>query len=233
MPQYVWSRHHDYHHAHNGDWEKYRGIYTTLSVDEYAALTHAQQRMYRAKCSIAFAPVAGLIYVIFNPRFNWLKGSIGLMRHIVKGILERSNLSMKAHAATFQTRYWKSPQEYWHMTWNNVVLLSLWALMCWAFGTMQFFTIYLISASLAGGVGVVLFTVQHNFDHSYASDSRHWDCETGAIKGTSFLILPQWLNWFTANIGYHHVHHISCRIPIIAWSVATTNIGISLRMSPT
>src|SRR5690348_15276070 len=37
MPQYVWSRHHSYHHAHNGDWEKYRGLYTTLSVDEYAA----------------------------------------------------------------------------------------------------------------------------------------------------------------------------------------------------
>jgi len=99
------------------------------------------------------------------------------------------------------------------MFWNNVVLLSLWALMCGAFGTMRFFTIYLLSASLAGGVGVVLFTVQHNFDHSYASDSRHWDYETGAIRGTSFLILPRWLNWFTANIGYHHVHHISSRIP--------------------
>ena len=213
MPQYVWSRHHDYHHAHNGDWEKYRGLYTTLSVDEYAALSDAQQRMYRGKCSIAFAPVAGLVYVIFNPRFNWLKGSIGLMRHVVKGKLERSNLSVKAHATTFQTRYWKSNQEYWHMFWNNVVLLSLWALMCGAFGTMRFFTIYLLSASLAGGVGVVLFTVQHNFDHSYASDSRHWDYETGAIRGTSFLILPRWLNWFTANIGYHHVHHISSRIP--------------------
>jgi acyl-lipid omega-6 desaturase (Delta-12 desaturase) len=213
MPQYVWSRHHDYHHAHNGDWEKYRGLYTTLSVDEYMALTDGQQRIYRGKCSIFFTPVAGLIYVIFNPRFNWLKGSIGLLRHMVKGKLARPNLSAKAHAATFQTRYWKSNQEYWHMFWNNIVLLSLWALMCWAFGTMRFFTIYLIGASLAGGVGVVLFTVQHNFYHSYASDSRHWDYETGAIKGTSFLILPRWLNWFTANIGYHHVHHISSRIP--------------------
>src|ERR1700693_4880969 len=44
MPQYVWSRHHNYHHAHNGNWEKYRGLYTTLSVDEYAAMTEAQQR---------------------------------------------------------------------------------------------------------------------------------------------------------------------------------------------
>src|SRR5689334_22827801 len=43
MPQYVWSRHHNYHHAHNGDWDLYRGLYTTLSVDEYAAMTGAQQ----------------------------------------------------------------------------------------------------------------------------------------------------------------------------------------------
>jgi omega-6 fatty acid desaturase (delta-12 desaturase) len=213
MPQYVWSRHHNYHHAHNGNWDKYRGLYTTLSVEEYAAMTNAQQRMYRFKCSIAVAPFAGLIYVIFNPRFTWLKGSIGLVSHIVKRKVAQPHLSMKAHAASFETRYWQSEKEYWHMFWNNVVLLSIWALMCWAFGTARFFTIYLISSSLAGGAGIVLFVVQHNFKHSYASDSRHWDYDTGAIEGTSFLIFPRWLNWFTANIAYHHIHHLSAKIP--------------------
>ena len=213
MPQYVWSQHHNYHHAHNGNWEKYRGPYTTLSVDEYAAMTEARQRMYRGKCSIAVAPFVGFIYLIFNPRFTWLKGSIGLVKHIVKGKAARQNLSIKAHAASFETRYWQSKKEYWHMFWNNVALLSIWVLMCWACGTVLFFTIYLISASLAGGAGIVLFTVQHNFKHAYASDGRHWDCDTGAIEGTSFLILPRWLNWFTANIAYHHIHHLSAKIP--------------------
>jgi len=213
MPQYVWSQHHNYHHAHNGNWEKYRGLYTTLSVDEYAAMTDAQQRMYRRKCSIAVAPFAGLIYVIFNPRFTWLKGSIGFVWHIVKGKVAQPNLSIKAHAASFETRYWKSNKEYWHMFWNNVALLSLWVFMCWAFGTVRFFTIYLISTSLASGAGIILFTVQHNFAHSYASDTRHWDYDTGAIEGSSFLILPRWLNWFTANIAYHHIHHLSAKIP--------------------
>jgi omega-6 fatty acid desaturase (delta-12 desaturase) len=213
MPQYVWSRHHNYHHAHNGDWEKYRGLYTTLSVDEYAAKTDAQQRMYRLKCSAATAPFAGLIYVILNPRFTWLKGSIGLVSHIVTRKVAQPNLSMKAHAASFETRYWQSEREYWHMFWNNVVLLSIWGLMCWACGTVIFFAIYLISASLAGGAGIVLFVVQHNFKHSYASDSIHWDYDVGAIEGTSFLILPRWLNWFTANIAYHHIHHLSAKIP--------------------
>jgi omega-6 fatty acid desaturase (delta-12 desaturase) len=213
MPQYVWSKHHSYHHAHNGNWEKYRGLYTTVSVDEYAAMTSARQRMYRLKCSIASAPLAGLIYVIFNPRFTWLKGSIGLVSHIVKRKLAQPSLSMKAHAASFETRYWQSDKEYWHMSWNNVVLLSIWALMCWQFGSTLFFTIYLISGSLAAAVGVVLFTVQHNFKHSYAIDGKFWDYDTAAIEGSSFLILPRWLNWFTANIAYHHIHHLSDKIP--------------------
>lgn len=213
MPQYVWSRHHAYHHAHNGNWDKYRGLYTTLSVDEYSELTGAQQRIYRYKCSIALAPFAGLFYVILNPRLTWLKGSIGLVSHIVKGKMAQPNLPIRANAADYQTRLWQSNREYWHMFWNNVLLLSIWVLMCWVVGTALFFTIYLISAALAGGAGVVLFTVQHNFEHSYASDGRHWDYDIGAIEGTSFLILPRWLNWFTANIAYHHIHHLSAKIP--------------------
>ena len=213
MPQYVWSRHHSYHHAHNGDWDKYRGLYTTLSVDEYAAMTAAQQLMYRRKCNLAVAPFAGFIYLVFNPRFTWLKGSIGLVGHLVRRKVAQPNVSLKAHAASFETRYWQSRKEYWHMFWNNVALLSIWGLMCWSFGATRFFTIYLISASLAGGAGIVLFTVQHNFRHSYASDSTHWDYDAGAIEGTSFLIFPRWLNWFTANIAYHHIHHLSAKIP--------------------
>ncbi|MGL6112343.1 MAG: fatty acid desaturase, partial [Rubrivivax sp.] len=67
--------------------------------------------------------------------------------------------------------------------------------------------------SLAGGAGIALFTVQHNFENSYASGNAGWDYHRAALEGTSFLVLPAWLNWFTANIAYHHVHHLSARIP--------------------
>jgi len=213
MPQYVWSQHHNYHHAHNGNWDRYRGPYTTLSTDEYAALTRTQQHMYRNKCSVAAAPLAGFIYLIFNPRFTWLKGSIGLVIHTVRSKLAQRSVSLRAHAASYRTRYWKSTREYRHMLWNNLVLLSIWALMCCVCGTTVFFAVYLLSVSIAGGAGIVLFTVQHNFEHSYASDNTHWDPDTGAIEGTSFLVLPRWLNWFTVNIGYHHIHHLSASIP--------------------
>jgi len=213
MPQYVWAQHHNFHHAHNGNWDKYRGPYTTLSVDEYAAMTDAQQRMYRRKCSIATAPLAGFIYLIFNPRYTWLKGSIGLMVHVLRRKFTAPKLSLREHAASYKTSYWKSPREYWHMFWNNLVLLSVWALMCWACGTLLFFTIYLLTVSIAGGAGIILFTVQHNFEHSYASGNENWDYHTGGIEGTSFLILPGWLNWFTVDIAYHHIHHLSASIP--------------------
>jgi omega-6 fatty acid desaturase (delta-12 desaturase) len=213
MPQYVWSQHHNYHHAHNGNWEKYRGPYATLSVDEYAALTAARQRMYRQKCSLGAAPLAGFIYLIFTPRFTWIKGTVGLVLHVIRGKLAQPNVSLRRHAASYQCRYWKNAREYWHMFGNNVVLLGIWALMCWACGGALFFSIYLFSVSIAGGIGIVLFTVQHNFEHAYASDSERWNHDTGAIEGTSFLALPGWLNWFTANIGYHHIHHLSANIP--------------------
>jgi omega-6 fatty acid desaturase (delta-12 desaturase) len=213
MPQYVWSQHHNYHHANNGNWEKYRGPYSTLSVDEYAALSATRQRMYRQKCSMAAAPLAGFIYLIFNPRFTWIKGTVGLVVHVVAGKLARPDVSLHGHAASYRCRYWKNAREYGHMFWNNIVLLSVWALMCWACGSVLFFSIYLLSVSVAGGIGIVLFTVQHNFEHAYASDSARWDHDAGAIEGTSFLALPGWLNWFTANIGYHHIHHLSANIP--------------------
>lgn len=213
MPQYVWSQHHNYHHAHNGNWDRYRGPYATLSTDEYAALTRAQQHMYRNKCSVAAAPLAGFIYLIFNPRFTWLKGSIGLVTHTVRRKLTQPSVSLRTHAASYQTRYWKSAREYRHMLCNNLALLGIWTVMCCVYGTATFLSVYLLSVSIAGGAGIVLFTVQHNFEHSYASDSAHWDLDTGAIEGTSFLVLPRWLNWFTVNIGYHHIHHLSAGIP--------------------
>jgi omega-6 fatty acid desaturase (delta-12 desaturase) len=99
------------------------------------------------------------------------------------------------------------------MFWNNVVLLGFWAGMSLALGPALFFIVYLVSGSLAGAVGIILFAVQHNYEHSYASGDEGWDIDAAAIQGTSFLVLPRWLNWFTADIAYHHVHHLSAAIP--------------------
>ncbi len=67
--------------------------------------------------------------------------------------------------------------------------------------------------SSSAALMIAVFFVQHNFPGSYASDEQSWSYFKGAIEGSSFLQLPPVLNWFTADIAYHHIHHLSERIP--------------------
>jgi omega-6 fatty acid desaturase (delta-12 desaturase) len=213
MPQYVWSKNHAYHHSTNGDWSKYSGPMNIITVDEYLARTDLDRRSYRRARSIAIAPIAGFAYLILNPRLTWIRGSAQLLRHVVRGKLAEPGVSLAAHAASFQTRLWTSRKEYRHMTWNNVAVLATWAAMSWLVGPALFFGVYFVAIALAGGGALVLFTVQHNFEHSYASETKDWDHDDAALHGTSLLLLPAWLNWFTADIAYHHAHHLSASIP--------------------
>lgn len=213
MPQHVWSKNHAHHHATNGDWSRYTGPMSIITVDEYAAKSEQQRRSYRRARSILIAPVAGFLYLIVNPRLTWLKGSARLLRHVARGKLAEPGVSLAAHAARFETKLWTSRKEYQHMTWNNVAVLAVWAAMAWALGPALFFGVYFVAIALAGGGALVLFTVQHNFEHSYASATAGWDHDEAAIHGTSMLVLPGWLNWFTADIAYHHAHHLSASIP--------------------
>jgi omega-6 fatty acid desaturase (delta-12 desaturase) len=61
--------------------------------------------------------------------------------------------------------------------------------------------------------GVWLFYVQHQFEDVLWTRSSEWDYKTLAIQGSSFFKLPKILQWFTGNIGFHHIHHLSPRIP--------------------
>jgi omega-6 fatty acid desaturase (delta-12 desaturase) len=67
--------------------------------------------------------------------------------------------------------------------------------------------------SCSAAVMIAVFFIQHNFPDSYTSDEDHWSYFRGALSGSSFLQMPAVLNWFTADIAYHHIHHLSERIP--------------------
>ncbi len=213
MPQYVWSNHHAYHHATNGNWNKYRGALSILSTEEFARLSPRQQRIYRYSRNILNAPVAGFLYFIFNPRYTWLLGSLKFIAFVLSTKATHFDKPLREIAAQFKTKYWKTSKEYWHMFGNNVVLLSLWGVAIGHFGAVTFFAVYIISMSLAGAAGLILFTVQHNFEGSYASDDAHWNYYQAALDGTSYLVFPKIINWFTADIAYHHIHHLSAQIP--------------------
>lgn len=213
MPQFVWSAHHQFHHSTNGNWARYQGPLSIIPALEYAAMNGVQQRRYRNARNIWRAPHAGFFYLVFSPRYLLLRGMRDLLRHVVGARRAQPGLSLRAAVASFTTPHWASAQEFRHLFWTSVALFCAWVLMAWLVGPLLFFVCYAASTSLAGWAGILIFTVQHNFEHSYASGDTGWNYNDAAMDGTSFLVLPRWLNWFTANIGYHHIHHLSARIP--------------------
>lgn len=213
MPQYVWSKHHAYHHTTNGDWEKYKGPLNVKTLKEYQAMTPKEQRTYRAlRHPLFLLTIGGFYYVLFNPRFTWLMGSVKVFSNLLLSLVN-PKINTLDTARQWKTKYWKTPKEYRHMTYNNLTLLPVWLIVCNAIGTSNFFLLYVPTLTLAGGLGILFFTVQHNFENSFATNTDNTDYFRAAIEGTSYLKLPVFLNWFTADIAYHHVHHLSTSVP--------------------
>lgn len=87
------------------------------------------------------------------------------------------------------------------------VLMSLWI------GLKAYLLIQLPVILISHSMGLWLFYVQHQFDDVSWERNNAWNYKTAAIQGSSFLRLPLIFQWFTGNIGFHHVHHLSSRIP--------------------
>jgi omega-6 fatty acid desaturase (delta-12 desaturase) len=66
---------------------------------------------------------------------------------------------------------------------------------------------------VSGSIGIWLFYVQHQFEDTYWQSSESWSYDEAALQGSSYLRLPRVLQFLTGNIGLHHVHHLSARIP--------------------
>ncbi len=213
MPQYVWSKNHDYHHKTNGDWVSYGGVFNIINTDDYAKLTDKQRKNYwRFRQPLILIP-AGFFYVLAFPRINWILGHIVMAYRILGSLIRFRFKEAVDFAKKWDTKYWKSKRDYLHMTYNNIVLISIWILMSSAIGATEFFLLYVVSTSLSGSMGILAFTIQHNFENSYATDSERVNYYQAALEGTSMLVLPKVLNWFTADIAFHHLHHLSVAIP--------------------
>lgn len=95
----------------------------------------------------------------------------------------------------------------------NAALLVMAVLLSWAFGIVNYIIIQLIVTMVAGTSGVWMFYVQHQFEDVYWERREDWDYTSAALQGSSFYKLPRILQWFSGNIGFHHIHHLSSRIP--------------------
>lgn len=108
---------------------------------------------------------------------------------------------------TNQLRYWVSA-----MCTNAAILIGL-ALIYYFGGLMPILLIFVPSTLLAATAGVWLFYVQHQFEATHWSTDTQWDLHNAALQGSSHYVLPSVLQWLSANIGIHHVHHLYSRIP--------------------
>jgi len=96
---------------------------------------------------------------------------------------------------------------------TNLALAVIVGALCFAVGWRAYLLIQGPIFLLAGAAGLWLFYVQHQFESTYWESQGNWRYEHAALEGSSYLKLPRWLQYFTGNIGFHHVHHLSVGIP--------------------
>jgi acyl-lipid omega-6 desaturase (Delta-12 desaturase) len=96
---------------------------------------------------------------------------------------------------------------------TNLVIVAILGVLVVLFGWVDVVLVQGPSAMLAGAAGVWLFYVQHQFEGVYWQRNDSWSYAASALRGSSHLKLPKILQFFTGNIGLHHVHHLSPRIP--------------------
>lgn len=131
-----------------------------------------------------------------NPFVMFVLGPIYVF--LIKNRFNRKGARLKERLNTYLT---------------NVSLVSLIGLLCWAIGWESFLLVEGPIFLLSGSAGIWLFYVQHTFEDSYFEEDKDWEYVKAAVEGSSFYKLPKVLQWLTGNIGYHHVHHLSPRVP--------------------
>jgi omega-6 fatty acid desaturase (delta-12 desaturase) len=97
--------------------------------------------------------------------------------------------------------------------WTNLALVVLIGLLIWLFGWKAYLLVQIPVFWLGTAAGIWLFYMQHQFEGVYWVRHEKWNFFEAGLKGCSFYKLPRLLQWFTGNIGFHHIHHVSAKIP--------------------
>lgn len=183
-PYYAWRHSHAVHHATAGDLDR-RGIgdVWTLTYDEYKTMPLAKRIFYR---------------IYRNPFVIFVIGPT--IDFVVLQRLPMVNSSEKAREKNSVTH-------------TNLILLGIFLGMGFTIGFREYILVQLPIIAVASSLGVWLFYVQHQYENVYWERHENWDFATAALYGSSYYKLPKIMQWFTGNIGFHHIHHLSPRIP--------------------
>ncbi|MCU0800585.1 MAG: fatty acid desaturase [Rhodobacteraceae bacterium] len=183
-PYDVWRKQHAIHHSASGNLDR-RGIgdVLTLTVAEYQARSKWGRLTYR----LYRHPL-----VMFGLGPAWL-------------FVFNNRLPVGLMAAGW--RYWVSSMV------TNVVLVAWLAALYLIGGWAAILAVWLPTVLTGATIGVWLFYVQHQFEETHWETEPHWDVHHAALHGSSHYVLPRPLQWMTANLGMHHVHHLYSRLP--------------------
>ncbi|MGB3615099.1 MAG: fatty acid desaturase [Elainellaceae cyanobacterium] len=213
IPQYPWSRGHAFHHKTNGDWERYRGPSALISTNDFEQLPPSAQWRYAAIRHPLMLLPGGFFYLAIKPRVALIAGTIGFISHSLDCLKKGTKTSLPQIVSSYQSKHWYTAAEFWDLLFNNICVVGSWVLLCHYIGTALFLSLYAVVLAFSAAVFIYLFFIQHNFEGSYAHRTDGWSYVRGAIEGSSYLKMSAVLEWFTASIGYHNIHHLSERIP--------------------
>lgn len=192
-PYGLWRDAHNQHHAASGHLER-RGLgaIDTITVNEYKNLSPKKQFQYRLYRNPFVVLVIGpLLHVIFIQRLP-MKAP-GTFFEIYKGIPVK--------------KLWRS------VMYTNFAMLAFYGSIGALFGFGAMFLAFLPPIMIAAWAGGWLFFIQHQFEDAYWEHNENWEFQAAALHGSSYYKLPKIMQWFTGNIGLHHIHHLCSLIP--------------------
>ena len=183
-PYGLWRREHAMHHAGSGNLER-RGVgdIETWTVDEYLAKDWFARLRYR---------------LYRHPAFLF---GFGVPAYFV--LVQRLPWG---HGLPFRDA-WKS------IACLNAAIALIYGGLAWTLGLGLLLKVALPVVVVASATGGWLFFIQHQFEETHWEVPASWDFQTAAVHGSSYYVLPKVLQWFTGNIGLHHIHHLNSMIP--------------------